>query len=258
MPYKYNPNTGEWNYTDTNPSEDKNGGSTGKGGGGGGSLIPPPELEKVPDTAGAGKTSSGGGKDDKSTSTQTDAQKRFLELEYKILKGNLEVLPNLNYRARTTIGLDGLGRYLSGVYYIDSVQTNFSNNGLSQTLSLLKNGFGDTMKIRENSPKMIITDQDGKVISTISTPNKYTPLASTVVKGTTNTATVGQTNAPKKPVTTQSTPQRTHILKSGESLWSLAQKYYGDGNKWKTIAKANGIAEKDVTKIPNGKRLIIP
>lgn len=31
----------------------------------------------------------------------------------------------------------------------------------------------------------------------------------------------------------------THVVKSGDSCWAIAQKYYGDGKEWPTIYKAN-------------------
>ena len=47
----------------------------------------------------------------------------------------------------------------------------------------------------------------------------------------------------------------THPVDKGDSLWSIAQKFYGDGTKWSVIAEANGISGTiihigDVLKIP--------
>lgn len=49
---------------------------------------------------------------------------------------------------------------------------------------------------------------------------------------------------------------RTHKIRKGDTLWDLARKYYGNGNKWKKIADANKI--KNVRKIPIGKVIKIP
>lgn len=48
----------------------------------------------------------------------------------------------------------------------------------------------------------------------------------------------------------------SYTVKKGDTLWALAEKYYGDGTQWKKIAKANGI--KDPKKLPIGKKLTIP
>jgi hypothetical protein len=48
---------------------------------------------------------------------------------------------------------------------------------------------------------------------------------------------------------------RTHVVKPGDTLWQLAQRYYGDGNRWHRIAKANDVAGTDLAL---GDRLVIP
>lgn len=53
-----------------------------------------------------------------------------------------------------------------------------------------------------------------------------------------------------------STLPTEHEFAKGETLWRLAVKYYGDGQKWRLIARSNDI--KDVKDIPIGKKLYIP
>lgn len=54
---------------------------------------------------------------------------------------------------------------------------------------------------------------------------------------------------------TQETPKSVTVQK-GTTLWDLSKKYYGDGNRWKEIAAANGnINEK---KLKMGMELKIP
>ena len=50
--------------------------------------------------------------------------------------------------------------------------------------------------------------------------------------------------------------QRSHKISRGDTLWDLAQKYYGDPYKWKTIASANSSINPST--LPVGKNLIIP
>lgn len=60
-----------------------------------------------------------------------------------------------------------------------------------------------------------------------------------VVNAEKNTATLQNVReANTSPMPTSATP---YIVKSGDSLWAIAKKYYGDGSKYTEIAKANSI-----------------
>ena len=50
--------------------------------------------------------------------------------------------------------------------------------------------------------------------------------------------------------------QRSHKISRGDTLWDLAQKYYGDPYKWRTIASANSSINPST--LPVGKNIIIP
>lgn len=54
------------------------------------------------------------------------------------------------------------------------------------------------------------------------------------------------------------TNARTHLVKSGETLWGIAKKYYGNGAQYRKIFQANT----DILKNPNliyaGQKLVIP
>ena len=50
---------------------------------------------------------------------------------------------------------------------------------------------------------------------------------------------------------------RKHVLKAGDTLWRLSQKYYGDGEKWTELAKANKISRPKY-QLKVGKTLKIP
>jgi len=49
---------------------------------------------------------------------------------------------------------------------------------------------------------------------------------------------------------------RTYTVVSGDTLWAIAEKYYGDGNRYRVIAEASGIANPDL--IHPGQVLTIP
>ena len=65
--------------------------------------------------------------------------------------------------------------------------------------------------------------------------------------------------ANKKETRPQTKPQpRIHVLKRGETLWALAQKYLGSGTRWREIANLNGIKDSQVRRLPVGMQIKIP
>ena len=50
--------------------------------------------------------------------------------------------------------------------------------------------------------------------------------------------------------------KKYHTVIKGETLWGIATKYYGDGNRYKEIASANNIANPNVIHV--GQKLLIP
>jgi LysM repeat protein len=58
--------------------------------------------------------------------------------------------------------------------------------------------------------------------------------------------------------TRQPSATTTHVVKSGETLWSLAARYYGDGHQWQELARRNGIAATDGAPLKVGQRLTVP
>ena len=61
--------------------------------------------------------------------------------------------------------------------------------------------------------------------------------------------------APATPTRARSSGTK-YKVKKGESLWSIAQAKYGNGNKWKTIAAANPGMNPD--KIQAGQTITLP
>jgi nucleoid-associated protein YgaU len=54
------------------------------------------------------------------------------------------------------------------------------------------------------------------------------------------------------------TVSETYTMQRGDTLYSLARRYYGDGKLWTRIAEANRSKFRDVTAIPVGTVLVIP
>ena len=51
-------------------------------------------------------------------------------------------------------------------------------------------------------------------------------------------------------------PPGWHTVEAGDTLWDIAQVYYGDGNQWHKIAAANGNPSPETLQI--GQKLAIP
>ncbi|MDQ3900078.1 MAG: LysM peptidoglycan-binding domain-containing protein [Actinomycetota bacterium] len=62
------------------------------------------------------------------------------------------------------------------------------------------------------------------------------------------------TQAPAAP--TQAPARRIYTVVSGDTLWAIAERFYGDGSKYPQIASANGIANPDLIMV--GQELTIP
>lgn len=50
--------------------------------------------------------------------------------------------------------------------------------------------------------------------------------------------------------------KRYHTIAKGDTLWSIAKKYYGNGNRYPEIAKANNIKNPNIISV--GQKIIIP
>lgn len=63
--------------------------------------------------------------------------------------------------------------------------------------------------------------------------------------------------APPAPAAPEPEPAaRTYTVVSGDTLWAIAERFYGDGNKYQQIADASGVANPDL--IQPGQVLTIP
>ncbi len=65
------------------------------------------------------------------------------------LEGSLSLLPtpeNLKIKVGETISLKGFGKYLSGRYYVSSVNRTYSASGLSISVEVLKTNFRKSVK----------------------------------------------------------------------------------------------------------------
>jgi len=63
---------------------------------------------------------------------------------------------------------------------------------------------------------------------------------------------------PRAPGSTDNQYTQWHEVVSGDSLWKIAKKYYGDGSLYMDIFKANQDVLTDPDKIKVGQKLRIP
>lgn len=224
MAYKYV--NGEWVYVPDTPSggrEDRPSVPTG-GGSNTSNNTPPPLIDSS---------------NRDTTESTNEATKEYIELEDNILVGDLRVLPNPYRKSKKTILLQYLGNNLTGLYFVDSVTHSFSSNGYEQTLSVSRNGFGDTIK----------SGSAGKPV------DKVAPGKGGLSNGTGDTSRPPQSTPPPTPpkVTT-----RYYTIKSGDTLWGIATRYYGNGAQYPKIYNANRSIISNPNLIYPGQKIVIP
>lgn len=82
--------------------------------------------------------------------SKTAAQKEYIEVEFNTLTGDLTLTStekSIRIKVNDTIKVEGLGKYLSGLYFVISIKRTLNkDSGYTHTLSLLKNGFGSSLK----------------------------------------------------------------------------------------------------------------
>ena len=87
-------------------------------------------------------------------SAQGIANREYIEHEFFTLQGDCSVMPTLKsvqIKAGDTVNCLGLGKYLSGKYFVDEVTRSIDNGGgYSHSISVQKNGFGGSLKSGPN------------------------------------------------------------------------------------------------------------
>jgi nucleoid-associated protein YgaU len=97
----------------------------------------------------------------------------------------------------------------------------------------------------EVSPTVVVAMETGTTTATL-TPTTQ-PEA---------TATISVSPTPNPSVTPAPQISGTHVVEKGESLWTIATKYYGSGYEWNKIAKENNIG--NPSEIEIGQSLVLP
>lgn len=153
---------------------------------------------------------------------QGDAEKKAKTIEYNVLQGDLNFIPTpttIKLKAGNTVNLQGFGNYLSGLYFVQDLTRRISSDGYTHSATVIKTDFGDSLKA----------------------PQEPTP-----------------TNRDAQTDISQQTETKSYTLQKGECLWTVAEKFYGNGSLYTKIAEANNISPSQYTSLPIGLKLIIP
>ena len=208
----YNTETGKW----TRNAGSSNSSSSPKKSSGGGSKKSGGSGDNLTSKASSKKKSDG------------KVEKKYNYIEYNTLIGTLSFIVNektIKLTAGDTVKLEGLGKYLSGNYFVKDVTRQISTNGYSHTATLIKTDFGSSLKTTTKSKDKKKTKTKKEKSSASKDNNKS---------------------------------QRTYTVKKGDCLWNIAKKFYGNGAAYTKIYDANTNKIADPNRIYPGQVFVIP
>lgn len=200
----YDPQTGKWTKNGGGSSSSKSGSKSSSNSKSGDNL-----------------TSSSSSKNDSSG----QVEKKYNYIEVNTLSGTLNFIVNedtIKLKAGDTVKLNGLGKYLSGNYYVKDITRQISSSGYSHSATLIKTDVGSSLK------------------TSIKSKDKKKPVKKV-------------TSSPSK-----STAQRTYTVKKGDCLWNIAKKFYGNGSAYTKIYDANTNKIANPNLIYPGQVFVIP
>ena len=201
----YDPQTGKWT----------------KNGGGSSSSNKSGSKSSSNSKSGDNLTASSSSKNDSSG----QVEKKYNYIEVNTLSGTLNFIVNedtIKLKAGDTVKLNGLGKYLSGNYYVKDITRQISSSGYSHSATLIKTDVGSSLKTSTKSK-----DKKKPVKKVTSSPSK-------------------------------STEQRTYTVKKGDCLWNIAKKFYGKGSAYTKIYDANTNKIANPNLIYPGQVFVIP
>ena len=206
--YTYNPATGEWTQSTTTSSS----------------------SDSTSSSDSSSSSSSGG---DNLTSSTSDSQsstgsveKQYNTIEINTLEGTLNFIvtkQTIKLKAGDTVKINGIGKHLSGSYYVKDITRQISSNGYSHSATLIKTDFGNSLKVSTSTLTKKVVEK--KVAST--------PKAT-------------------------SSPKRTYTVKKGDCLWNIAKQFYGNGSAYTKIYDANTNQIANPSLIYPGQVFVIP
>ena len=130
--YTYDPKTGNWVPTTVSGGSD--------------TTTPSDSTKPTPSDSATGSVNNVSS----NTNSSEKAEKEYIETEFNVLTGNLTVTPtekSIRIKINDTIKIEGIGKYLSGLYFVSAITRNLSKDGgYTHSFTLIKNGFGDSIK----------------------------------------------------------------------------------------------------------------
>lgn len=224
--YNYDPKTGEWTKTTSNSSSSSKSSSS---------------SSSKPSSSSKSSSSSGNKGDNLSSSSSNkneskgSVEKKYNTIEINTLNGTLNFIvteETIKLKAGDTVKLQGLGKYLSGDYYVKDITRQISNNGYSHSATLIKTDFGESLKTAS------------KTSAKKNSTKKSTKKSSTTKK-------VSSSSSSKS-------AKRTYTVKKGDCLWNIAKKFYGNGALYTKIYDANTNKIANPNLIYVGQVFVIP
>ena len=210
--YTYNPATGEWTQSTTTSSS----------------------SDSTSSSDSSSSSSSGG---DNLTSSTSDSQsstgsveKQYNTIEINTLEGTLNFIvteETIKLKAGDTVKINGIGKYLSGNYYVKDITRQISSNGYSHSATLIKTDFGNSLKTVSKTSANNNTNKE-------STKERVSSSSSS------------------------KSAQRTYTVKKGDCLWNIAKKFYGNGALYTKIYDANTNKIANPNLIYVGQVFVIP
>lgn len=91
---------------------------------------------------------------DTQTKSKKKADREFIEKEFTTLNGTLRLAPScsvMSLKLGDVIQLMGLGKNLSGSYYISGITRVLNDDGFSMSISVIKTSFGGKIVTKEDS-----------------------------------------------------------------------------------------------------------
>lgn len=201
--YTYDPSKGEWTKSTSKSTSESKGGSS------------------SPSNGGDNLTSSNS---DKNSSTGS-VEKQYNNIEINTLSGSLSFIvteQTIKLRAGDTVNIQGIGKYLSGSYYVQDITRQIGSSGYSHSATLIRTDFGSSLKVKSSSTKKKKVEK--KVQS-----------------------------SPKS-----DKAKRTYTVKKGDSLWKIAKQFYGNGSLYTKIYDANTNKIANPNLIYVGQVFVIP
>jgi nucleoid-associated protein YgaU len=122
-------------------------------------------------------------------------------------------------------------------------------------------GAKDVRLVLQDDRNLVLYGFDGVAWSSGTNTDEAPPVVETeVVPAAVEEAAPAEAPAPPPPAEPPPPPPppapRTYTVVSGDTLWAIAERFYGDGNKYPQIAEASGIANPDL--IHPGQVVTIP